>query len=46
MTTKKLLKAAVEITFASEQDLNTVLEMSFEEGFTLDFDNLDEILAQ
>ena len=39
-------KVKVEITFASEEDLNKILEMGFEEGFKSAFDNLDELLAK
>lgn len=37
-------KVTVEITFASEQDMNKILEMGFEEGFTSALGNLDEVL--
>lgn len=34
-----------EITFPSQQDLEKILEMGFEEGFTSAHGNLDELLA-
>lgn len=34
------------ITFASEEDLNKIVEMGFKEGFTAAHDNLDELLAK
>lgn len=36
-------KVQIEITFASEKDLNTIVEMGFEQGFAMAHDNLDEI---
>ena len=38
-------KVEVEITFESEEDLNKILELGFEEGFTAALVNLDEVLA-
>lgn len=38
-------KVEVEITFASEEDLNKILEMGFEDGFSAALGNLDEVLA-
>jgi uncharacterized protein YndB with AHSA1/START domain len=35
----------VEISFAKEEDMNQILEMGFEEGFTMALGNLDEVLA-
>lgn len=35
----------VEITFETEEALNTIVEMGFEEGFTSAHGNLDELLA-
>jgi uncharacterized protein YndB with AHSA1/START domain len=39
-------KVTVEITFASESDLEKIIEMGFKEGFTMAHSNLDELLAQ
>ena len=39
-------KVEVKISFASEADLNKILEMGFEEGFTAALGNLDELLAK
>ena len=39
-------KVEVEITFATETDMNKIIEMGFEEGFTAAHGNLDELLAQ
>jgi uncharacterized protein YndB with AHSA1/START domain len=39
-------KVEVEITFASEADLETIIEMGFKEGFAAAHTNLDELLAQ
>ena len=39
-------KVEVEITFASVEDLNKILELGFEEGFTAALGNLDEVLAK
>jgi uncharacterized protein YndB with AHSA1/START domain len=38
-------KVNVEITFASEEDLNKIVEMGFQEGFAAGLNNLDELLA-
>jgi uncharacterized protein YndB with AHSA1/START domain len=38
-------KVEVEIDFASEDDLNRIIEMGFKEGFTAALSNLDELLA-
>ena len=38
-------KVDVQITFASEADLQKVVEMGFEEGFAAAHRNLDELLA-
>jgi uncharacterized glyoxalase superfamily protein PhnB/uncharacterized protein YndB with AHSA1/START domain len=37
-------KVEVEITFASEKDLKTIVEMGFEQGFTMAHENLDQYL--
>ncbi|MBI3511466.1 MAG: SRPBCC domain-containing protein [Bacteroidetes bacterium] len=37
-------KVEVEITFASEQDLQAIVEMGFEQGFSAAHQNLDELL--
>lgn len=39
-------KVLVEITFASEKDLQTIVEMGFQEGFSMAHDNLDELFAK
>ena len=39
-------KVQVVITFASEKDLNTIVEMGFEQGFAMAHDNLDELLSK
>lgn len=39
-------KVEVEITFSSEADLETIIKMGFEEGFTAAHGNLDELLAK
>lgn len=39
-------RVTVEITFASENDFRKILEMGFEEGFTMALGNLDEVLTQ
>ncbi|HWC55032.1 MAG TPA: SRPBCC domain-containing protein [Chitinophagaceae bacterium] len=38
-------KVSVEITFASEKDLQTIVEMGFQEGFSMAHENLDELFA-
>ena len=38
-------KVEVEITFASEADLEKIIEMGFKEGFAAAHTNLDELLA-
>ena len=38
-------KVEVEITFASEEDLQKIVEMGFKEGFAAAHNNLDELLA-
>jgi uncharacterized protein YndB with AHSA1/START domain len=38
-------KVIVELTFASEADLEKIIEMGFKEGFTAAHNNLDELLA-
>jgi uncharacterized protein YndB with AHSA1/START domain len=37
-------KVICELTFASEDDLNKILELGFEPGFTAALSNLDELL--
>jgi uncharacterized protein YndB with AHSA1/START domain len=37
-------KVEVEITFNSEEDMNKIIEMGFEEGFTAAHGNLDQVL--
>lgn len=39
-------KVEVEITFASEADMQKIIEMGFEVGFTAAHGNLDEVLAK
>lgn len=39
-------KVEVEITFASEADMDKIIEMGFKEGFTAALTNLDELLAK
>jgi uncharacterized protein YndB with AHSA1/START domain len=39
-------KVEVEITFASQEDLNKIVEMGFKEGFAAAHTNLDELLAK
>jgi uncharacterized protein YndB with AHSA1/START domain len=36
----------VEITFEKEADMDNILKMGFEEGFTMALENLDEVLSQ
>lgn len=36
----------VTITFANEEDMQKIIDMGFEEGFTMGLDNLDEVLAE
>ncbi len=38
-------KVEVEITFATEADLEAIIEMGFKEGFTAAHGNLDQLLA-
>ncbi len=38
-------KVTVNITFASEEDLEKIIEMGFKEGFTAAHGNLDKLLA-
>jgi uncharacterized protein YndB with AHSA1/START domain len=38
-------KVEVEITFASEADMEKIVEMGFKEGFAMAHQNLDELLA-
>ena len=38
-------KVEVEVTFATEDDLNKTVEMGFKEGFAAAHNNLDELLA-
>lgn len=39
-------KVEVEITFASVEDLEKIIEMGFKEGFAAAHNNLDELLAK
>lgn len=39
-------KVEVEITFASEEDLQKIVDMGFKEGFSAAHTNLDEVLAK
>lgn len=39
-------KVVVELTFDSAEDLQKIVEMGFEEGFTAALGNLDELLAR
>lgn len=39
-------KVEIEITFDSETDLEKIVQMGFEAGFTVGLTNLDELLAQ
>ncbi|AXY73531.1 SRPBCC domain-containing protein [Paraflavitalea soli] len=36
----------IDLTFASEADLQKILEMGFEQGFAMGLSNLDELLAE
>lgn len=38
-------KVIVTITFSKEEDMNKIIEMGFEEGFSMGLDNLDALLA-
>ena len=38
-------KVEIEITFSSKADMEKIVEMGFQEGFTAAHDNLDELLA-
>jgi uncharacterized protein YndB with AHSA1/START domain len=42
--TDKGTKVEIEITFANEADMQKIIEMGFEEGFTAAHGNLDELL--
>lgn len=39
-------EVTVDVTFNSEEDLQRIVELGFEEGFTMAHGNLDELLAQ
>lgn len=39
-------KVEMVISFTSEEDLNKIIEMGFEQGFTAALGNLDELLAK
>src|SRR5687768_14380693 len=39
-------RVEIEITFATEADLQKILEMGFQEGFAAALGNLDELLAE
>lgn len=43
---KSVTKVNVQITFASEKDLKTIVEMGFKEGFSMAHDNLDKWLIR
>ena len=45
METASGTKVEVELTFATEADLEKIVEMGFKEGFTAAHGNLDELLA-
>ena len=45
-TTTEGTKVEVEITFDSEADMDTIISMGFEEGFTAAHGNLDELLQK
>jgi uncharacterized protein YndB with AHSA1/START domain len=38
-------KVVVTITFANEADMNKIIEMGFEQGFSMALENLDMLLA-
>lgn len=44
ITEEKGTLLKVELTFSSEEDLNKLVEMGFQEGFTSALSNLDELL--
>jgi uncharacterized protein YndB with AHSA1/START domain len=44
LKTESGTKVIVEISFSSEADLRTIIEMGFEAGFTAALGNLDELL--
>ncbi len=46
IATGTVTKVHVEITFASELDMQKIIEMGFEEGFTSAHGNLDELLQK
>jgi hypothetical protein len=39
-------RAEIELTFDNEADLQQIVEMGFEEGFSMGLSNLDELLAE
>jgi uncharacterized protein YndB with AHSA1/START domain len=39
-------KVVIEVTFASEEAMNKIIEMGFKEGFAAAHTNLDELLAK
>ena len=39
-------EVTVDVTFNPEEDLQRIIELGFEEGFTMAHGNLDELLAQ
>ncbi len=39
-------KVEIEVKFATEADMNTIVEMGFKEGFAAAHQNLDELLAK
>ena len=44
--TREGTKVEVEITFAENADLEKIIEMGFEAGFTAALENLDELLEK
>lgn len=38
-------RVEIEITFSSKEDMEKIIEMGFQEGFTMAHENLDELLA-
>ena len=44
--TNEATKVKVEITFDKEEDIQKILELGFEQGFTMALGNLDELLEK
>ena len=40
------MKFIVEISFDKEEDMQKILEMGLEQGFTMALNNLEEVLAK